>query len=102
MTAVEDHDDLFYINRSILDLTSNSDPSVNAGSVQLECNLGAGARVEVNARGIIRRDDKPQTSYEEPRNQRAEFHALKRRLRDARRADYVAPRMRSGACRLVE
>ena len=39
-----------------------------------------------NARGIIRRDDKPQTSYEEPRNQRAEFHALKRCLRDARRA----------------
>ena len=86
MTAVEDHDNLFYINRRILDPTSSSDPSVNAGSVQLECNLGAGARFEVNARGIIRRDDKPQTSYEEPRNQRPNLYALKRCLRDARRA----------------
>jgi len=86
VAAVKDHDDLFYINRSILDPTSNSDPSVKAGSVQLERNLGADARFEVNARGIIRRDDKPQTSYEERRNQRANFYALKRCLRDARRA----------------
>ena len=49
-------------------------------------NLVAGPRFEVNARGIIPRDDKLQTSYEEPLDQRAEFYALKRCPRDARGA----------------
>ena len=49
-------------------------------------NLVAGPRFEVNARGIIPRDDKIQTSYEEPLDQRAEFYALKRCPRDARGA----------------
>ena len=46
-------------------------------------NLVAGPRFEVNARGIIPRDDKLQTSYEEPLDHRAEFYALK--LLSARR-----------------
>ena len=49
-------------------------------------NLVAGPRFEVNARGIIPRDDKLQTSYVEPSDQRAEFYALKRCPRDARGA----------------
>ena len=52
----------------------------------LDYNLVAGPRFEVNARGIIPRDDKIQTSYEEPLDQRAEFYALKRCPRDARGA----------------
>ena len=40
----------------------------------------------MNARGIIPRDDKLQTSYEGPLDQRAEFYALKRSPRDARGA----------------
>ena len=52
----------------------------------LDYNLVAGPRFEVNARGIIPRDDKLQTSYEEPLDQRAEFYALKRCPRDARGA----------------
>ena len=46
----------------------------------------AGPRFEVNARDIIPRDDKIQTSYVEPSDQRAEFYALKRCPRDARGA----------------
>ena len=52
----------------------------------LDYNLVAGPRFEVNARGIIPRDDKLQTSYVEPSDQRAEFYALKRCPRDARGA----------------
>ena len=52
-------------------------------------NLVAGARFEVNARGIIPRDDKLQTSYVEPSDQRAEFYALKRCPRDARGAGTI-------------
>jgi len=57
------------------------------------CNLGynlvAGARFEVNARGIITRDDKLQTAYEKQLYHRAKFYALNRCPRDARGAGTI-------------
>lgn len=50
---------------AFVDTTSYTPRVSSTGSVGLEkraCNLIAGARFEVNARGIIRRDDNPQTS----------------------------------------
>ena len=86
MTTIENHNNLVYIHRSILDPTSNSDTRVNAGSVEHEkraCNLVTGARFEVDERSIILRDEKPKTSCD-PLDQRAEFYTLKRNVRDAR------------------
>ena len=52
-------------------------------------NLVAGARFEVNARGIITRDDKLQTAYEKQLYHRAKFYALNRCPRDARGAGTI-------------